>query len=111
MNKKFRKIFNQSEGAILKFRIWRQKRSQMKAYDPMILKLALNLKSIKNFSSNRSLKISNFGIFQKFWRKSDFSRDTGMPAHFNYIQMKAYKKLHQIYIGRSNMRQRNKVKN
>ena len=66
-----RKIFDQSD--ISKFGC------QMKAYDPLISKLSLDLKSIKNFSSYSGFKNWNFGFFQNFRRKNDFTRDTGMP--------------------------------
>ena len=47
-----------SECAISHFRIWRQKiGSQMKAHDPLILKMAFDLISIRNFSRYRNLKI------------------------------------------------------
>ena len=39
-----------------------------------------------------------FRIFSKFLSKKFFSRDIGMPAQFEYLQMKAYIKLHKIYI-------------
>ena len=109
--KKIWKIFDQSECAIPKFWIWRQKGCQMKAYDPLNSKLSSDKKLIKNFPSYRSLNIWNFRFFQNFWRKIFFSHDIGMPRRKIYIQMKAHIKLHKINFGRNKMSQPNTVKN
>ena len=52
-----------------------------------------------------------FRIFSNFFKKKFFSRDIGVPAHFRDLEMKAFKKLHKINISRTEMDQRNEVKN
>ena len=85
-SEKIRKIFDQSDCAILKFRIWRQKVCQMKAYDPLISKLSLDLKSIKNFSGYSSLKIGISGFSKIFEEKKIFQVTHGCQPAKNTIK-------------------------
>ena len=51
---------------------WRKKGSQMKDHDALILKLALDLKAVKKFSTKRSLKILIYEFFTIVFKNHHF---------------------------------------